>query len=1067
MRLLLGSLWKKSAGLAAAVIILLYISSGQIDISGNIEEEIIEELEIKQFESREEIKKISRNDEIQKLYPEWYKTYGGFELDIGYSIQNTSDGGFIIAGHTYSYSVGSADVWLLKTDSMGNEKWNRTFGGGGVDNAVSVQEVSTGGFILTGATNSYGAGDMDVWLIRTDSYGRHIWNRTFGGKYDDIGYYVIETSDGGFAVTGETASIGGGYDISMYPSANLWLIKTDSQGKEIWNRSFNGPLRDAGYCVRETSDKGLIVGGTKDSFFDSLAWLIKTDFSGMELWNRTYKISSYDMIYCIQETSDGGFISVIGSEIGIFNNPYPYTVLLKTNRTGIEQWNRTILKSVYTVPNYVIETSDDGYIVTGYIDQDFSKIFIAKTNSTGFEEWVREFDLGSWDKGHSIIQALDGGFIIVGESYSFEKGSIDMILLKTDFKGGGIPPVCRIESFEVIDEHTVLISGIASDKDNVIVEIESYVDNNNYEPVNGTIKWYLYLNSTGLSDGEHEIRFRAYDGQYFSEYCSVDLDVRNGSFVNDQPGLMWWTLFGGENDEFTRDVHQTFDGGFIVTGLERSYFENNYYYDYFYDSILIKTDNNGNKIWNKTFDLSPWEYPTAVEQTSNGDYVVLVNEGYVWSPYFIKLRRYNSEGIEKWNRTFEGIPSSYASQFKQTSDGGFIIAGETYDFLIIKTDGDGKEEWNQTFGWMENSYATAVEQTSDGGFIVIGHARTDEGFNGDYMLLKLRENGTKEWEKSFVRPWSDHPNDVHQTSDGGYIIVGNTPIYNDETNYYDNVDIWLIKTDSSGNKEWDSIIGGSGNDFGRAVLETPDGGFIIIGKTDSFGKGETDVWLIKTDFLGRVIYNRTFGGSGSDGAHTIQITDDGNYIVSGASNSFTPGDYDVFLLKINSSFDNVPDFNDIPECYIEIPEENAEVKKQVRIRGTAVDSDGTVAYVELKIDDGNWTAVSGTSSWDYNWDTTLYKNGEHKIYARANDGEQFSFYERSVVTVIVNNSLQVTTNETNGTAEPWFQINPYAGAVIVFVVIILALMAVHRKRSLAVKDETDPRESMKDDVEKR
>ena len=200
----------------------------------------------------------------------WHKTFGGSNYDRAYSVQQTSDGGYIIAGYTNSYGGGGVKVWLIKTDSSGNEAWNQIFGGSSHDQARSVQQTSDGGYIIAGATDSFGASQQDVRLIKTDSSGNEMWNKTFGGSYYDGAYSVQQTSDGGYTVAGYTESYGAG-------GSDVWLIKADSSGNETWSKTFGGLGEDYGRSIQQTLDGGYIIAGGTESYGagESDVWLIK------------------------------------------------------------------------------------------------------------------------------------------------------------------------------------------------------------------------------------------------------------------------------------------------------------------------------------------------------------------------------------------------------------------------------------------------------------------------------------------------------------------------------------------------------------------------------------------------------------------------------------------------------------------------------------------------------------------------------------------------------------------------------------------------------------------------
>ena len=173
---------------------------------------------------------------------EWNKTFGGGMYDVGYSVQQTTDRGYILAGRTDSYGADGPDIWLIKTDSSGNKIWDKTFGGDNWDDCASVKHTTDGGYILTGFTASYGPGD--VWLIKTDSSGNLLWDKTFGGSEADWGVSVQQTDDGGYIIAGVTISYGaGGWDV--------WLIKTNSNGAMQWNKTFGGLYDEAGWSVQQ------------------------------------------------------------------------------------------------------------------------------------------------------------------------------------------------------------------------------------------------------------------------------------------------------------------------------------------------------------------------------------------------------------------------------------------------------------------------------------------------------------------------------------------------------------------------------------------------------------------------------------------------------------------------------------------------------------------------------------------------------------------------------------------------------------------------------------------------
>jgi hypothetical protein len=290
---------------------------------------------------------------------EWNKTFGGDDCEYARSVQQTADGGFIITGLTASYGVGGFDVFLVKTDEFGNEEWFKTFGGNDNDVTSSGHQTFDGGFIITGDTYSWGAGNSDVFLIKTDENGNEVWHKTFGGSDCDGSRCVQQTSEGGFIISGFTESYGAG-------QIDAWLIKTDENGNEEWNQTFGGSNNDFANAVQETSDGGFIFTGNTYSNIEneSEAWLIKVDENGNEEWNKIFS-DIYSMWGCsVQQTSDSGFIIA-----GLKEYTYSYynVWLVKTDVNGNEEWNKIIPIGDSVHIESIQQILDGGYIITGDI----------------------------------------------------------------------------------------------------------------------------------------------------------------------------------------------------------------------------------------------------------------------------------------------------------------------------------------------------------------------------------------------------------------------------------------------------------------------------------------------------------------------------------------------------------------------------------------------------------------------------------------------------------------------------------------------------------------------------
>ena len=374
---------------------------------------------------------------------EFNKTYGGADTEEGgsvlegvddaESVVETSDGGFALAGGSYSFGAGSQDAWLIKTDSNGNVEFNKTYGGILFDTAEAVIETSDGGFALAGRSESFGGLSKNAWLMKTDSNGNVEFQKTYNSGNIDIAVSVVETSDGGFALAGGTMS-----DTSKNNDA--WLIKTDSDGNVEFNRTYGGATFDTAMSMVETSDGGFALGGQTMSFDDtgdefvSDAWLIKTDSDGNEEFNRTYGGADSDSAESIVETSDGGF--ALAGKTESFSGGFSDLWLIKTDSNGNEQFNKTYGGPKSDFARSMVETSDNGFALAGYT-QSFSTggsfdedAWLIKTDSDGNVEFNSTYGGTEEDGAKSVIKTSDSGFALAGQTNSFGAEDFDAWLIK-------------------------------------------------------------------------------------------------------------------------------------------------------------------------------------------------------------------------------------------------------------------------------------------------------------------------------------------------------------------------------------------------------------------------------------------------------------------------------------------------------------------------------------------------------------------------------------------------------------------------------------------------------------
>ncbi len=310
----------------------------------------------------------------------WTRSYGEHNTDIGCDAVQTSDSGFAVVGFT-GVPLSSYKVLLIRTDALGETLWTHTYGGVYIDFGYDIAQTLDNGFIIVGQTTSFGAGDYDVYLIKTDSLGDTMWTRTYGGLEPDGATSICVTPDGDFIIAGHTSSFGAGdYDV--------YLLKIDSFGDTIWTRTYGGSSMDVGQSVQQTLDDGYIIAGYSCSFdsVDTNVYLIKTDSLGDTFWTRTYGGIHREKARSVVQTIDNRYV-LVGMTKSFGLGPRDLYVI-KTDEWGETLWTRTYGGNGWDEGYSVIQSSFDcGYIITGYTTISESRyVYLIKIGSNGIVE---------------------------------------------------------------------------------------------------------------------------------------------------------------------------------------------------------------------------------------------------------------------------------------------------------------------------------------------------------------------------------------------------------------------------------------------------------------------------------------------------------------------------------------------------------------------------------------------------------------------------------------------------------------------------------------------------------
>jgi hypothetical protein len=795
--------------------------------------------------------------------PAWTRMHGTYDGEYANAVAQTADGGFIVAG--WDGQIGDSWIYLVRTNAAGGALWQNSYEG---DEATAVAESPQGGFIVVGSKGE------DVCLMRTDAIGNTAWSKTYGGADPEYGQSFVIGQDGGYIIAGWTSSFGAG-------GKDVYVIGTNSSGDTLWTRAYGGALNDKGQAVSQTADGGFIVAGMTRSYGegDADVFLLKMNPYGDTLWTRTYGGLDDDFGMSVVETADSGYI-VAGTTYS-FGGGEADVYVLRTDSLGNTLWTSTFGGSGDDYGYAIMRTANGGYIIAGSTESYGAGDFDAYVIRIGVgvtpilepaQTWVPQ--LGTLDFCTSYINP-------------FQEQQATEVIFEAYLPGGSNPAkiysdILTFDPGVTVKYYTLTVPGYAPLKDGYRFEAKTVDPPGSEEEVGWDSFVFDVMSPMESVPYGHPSRMT-------TPHCTF----------GDPPDTVWTRTYGMSDHDWAESADQTPDGGFIALGTTRSRFRQVNVDEY--DLYLIKTDSYGDSLWTRRFGGDDNDFGHAVTLTSDGGYVVVgATSSYGAGSFDVYVIKTNSVGDIIWTKTYGADQEDGGNGVIETSDGGYIVAGWTFsygegyaDVYLIKTDANGDSLWTVTYGGALNDYGWQVVEAADGGYFVTGWTESFGEGARDVYLIRTDANGDSLWSRTYGGAQSDYGHAVVLNTEGGCLVAGAT-----ESSGSGDYDVYVLRIDANGNTLWTRTYGGSGSDYGRSIATTSDGGYLIAGETSSYGAGLNDIYVIKTDADGDTLWTTVSGGEQEEYGFAAVQTVDGGYIAAGRTESYGAGGRDVYLLRL-------------------------------------------------------------------------------------------------------------------------------------------------------------------------
>ncbi|MEA5427362.1 T9SS type A sorting domain-containing protein [Arcicella lustrica] len=880
----------------------------------------------------------------------WDKTFGGDNEEYLSKILIITDGGYLLGGYSSSgisgnkseTSKGASDYWIVKINANGSKVWDKTFGGNSVEYLGDVSTTSDGGFLLAG--DSYSGlsgdktepskGDTDYWVVKVNANGLKIWDKTFGGNSTEYFKAIGNTNDGGYILAGYSFSgISGEKSEVSKGNSDYWTVKIDANGVKVWDKAFGGNNQDLLSTIIVTNDEGFLLGGISWSGLSGdktdvgtqyqLCWIVKASVCNPNNISSSQKPT-------LTATGCTGTVTWSNGATGNSITVSPSTATTYTATCTVNGCVSTVSNSITVSVTVTKPTTPTITVSNATICPGTNATLTASACTGGTLTWTG----GLTGNSITVSPTATKTYKVVCSQNGISSDSSAAVTVTVNPKP--TQPKITVSNATVCAGGSAVLSATACS--------------------GGTLTWTGGL--TGASITVSPTATKSYKAICAINGCKSDSSLATTVNVLAKPNAptitsksttvssvvkQWEKTYGGNWYDNLSCVVPTQDGGYLLGGNSSSNIISGEKSEDIVGGWIVKINADGNKIWDKAYkDIFLASNGViglrTIIPTSDGGFLLgatSINNTGAIDFWLIKI---DAIGNRIWDRIFGGIAEDYLVKVISTSDGGFLIGGSSLstgtngylDYLVVKVDVNGNKQWTKFYGGAGHETLSSIIKTSDGGYLLVGDSHSNIGgdksenskglYSSDYWIVKIDANGTKMWDKTLGGDNYDMAPDVVQTADGGFLLGGSSrsSISGDKSeNYRGDVgydDFWIVKLDSKGTKTWDKTFGGIMNDKLIKIMTTPDGGFLLGGSSYSgisLDKSEETQghWLIKIDANGKKVWDKTFGGIGTDpGIYDISPTSDGGYIFGGSSKS-SNRQMDYWIVKIKENKTTTTIFN--------------------------------------------------------------------------------------------------------------------------------------------------------------